>query len=578
MPLRTPDAPLDLPQNSVKLIERAREIVAECRVSVGQRASYYSQLDSVIETGRQDGVRAIVNTLFYHINRVAAHLYSPTQLNFTIDTDHEYAKETLTKINHAGKILTRNWQKNNTDMLFGQGVEVGLRYGCGIMKQWPEETSKDGAPSYARALIMPWQFGVYREDIEDLHRQPAFVETSMLSLPEVWKRIYKHDDAKYLLERIKSHAFADNAGSESFGFFHQILSTSQLQTDLSSMLRPLPGGIVNLNSAPNYSVQGPEIGVKTVPFHELWLWGGDGWNTVQYIEPDILIYPKVRRGNLLGGEQHLDLQPYTVIRPNAQTNYFWGRSEITDLMELQSWLATSCEDAKRLLGLQVDKILAFIGDEGMTDEKYSQAREASYFNLSVGMDVKDLTPSFPGELLPMIDRIQGVIDKIGGFGNVLDGSGTPGVRSDNHAQSLIRTASPTLRDRSLLVERQCASAADLTFHLMQAKDATTYWTDAEKPEETQFTMAELPDDAMAVVDSHSSSPIFADDHQQLIFAGLKGGFVDADSAIDMLPLPSKELLHVRLKEAQKLKAAMLEQLKKEDPDAWAKALSNHGHR
>jgi hypothetical protein len=256
--------------------------------------------------------------------------------------------------------------------------------------------------------------------------------------------------------------------------------------------------------------------------------------------------------------------PYGLIQPNKVAGYFWGRSEIVDLMQLQSSLTESLDDAKRLTALQVDKIIAFEGGDGITDEMYGQMRAAGYFQTATGGKVTDLTPAFPAELLSYVRLIMELMDKVSGFNNILSGQGESGVRSGGHASTLVKTGSPRLRDRALLVERQCATLADQTLDYLAAKDARAYYTKVN-PETgdidptTEFLLDQLPDDRRVVVDSHSGSPIYEQDHQQLVAFGLKAGIVDAESAIEMLPFPHKDILIYRHREAEKAKAELIKQ-------------------
>src|ERR1700679_1327674 len=103
----------------------------------------------------------------------------------------------------------------------------------------------------------------------------------------------------------------------------------------------------------------------------------------------------------------------------------------------------------------------------------------------------------------------------------MEGKGEPGVRAESHASTLMKTASPYLRDRALLVERQVATAADTTLSLKEAKDGRNYWVDGSSiatMDQTQFKLTDLPEDWRVSVDSHSSSPIFSDENEQLIMA------------------------------------------------------------
>ena len=72
------------------------------------------------------------------------------------------------------------------------------------------------------------------------------------------------------------------------------------------------------------------------------------------------------------------------------------------------------------------------------------------------------------------------------------------------------------------------------------------------------------------MDSHSSSPIFADETQQLIFALRKPGDVDGEYAIDNLPLPNKEAAKTAYREKVKKQAEMQQQLLKQFPEAGEK--------
>jgi hypothetical protein len=546
-----------------KLLAQCLELIEACRVSCGNRSAYARQLNSIIETGKQDGTKSLLNMLYRQVDRTASHLFSPTELRFTIDFENPYAKNILEMGHTAAKILTRDWERHNTDMTFSRGVFESLKFGACILKQWVEEEGKDRLPCYKRSLVMPWQFGVYREDMNDLDRQSAMCESFVLSLPEVWRRICHLPNAQELYKRIKTHANKGLGESQFNSYFHQVLSTSTLNVSQTGMIRPQPGGIVQLNNDPNYAIVGPDVAIDLCLMHELWVQDENDYTTVQIIEPDVMIAPLYRRSNLLiPGDSHSKLHPYTLIQANEQQGYFWGRPEIADLIEPQGLLSVWADDTKRMFGLQIDKILAFTGFDGLADETYDQMRAAGMFNMPPGAQVNDITPKMPPETLKMLEFLQQTINSLGGFDNMLSGKNEPGVRAGSHAQMMMRTASPTLRDRSLLLERQCAMAADLRLSLMEAKDAHNYWTDGTNLEtinKTSFRLADLPDDRRVAVDSHSSSPIFMDDNSQLVVWGTANGVVDGHSAIDMLPFTHKEILHQRLREKEEREAALIQQ-------------------
>jgi hypothetical protein len=563
---------LTIPTGERELISFANEMIEMCSVSQAMRASYYRLLNVIAETGRYDGTKSLVNMMNTHLERTASHLFSPVELKFAIDYDNGYDANQIKRGEVIAKHLTRQWEKSSTDILYGRGVFEGLKYGAAVLKQWATEEGEEGEkiPSYEKDLVLPWNFGVFREDKNDIDKQDALLETTSLTGPEVWQRIYRFPNAKKLYEQIMTHARSGETSGTPDSFFHQVLSTSQLQTGVSSNTRPLPGGIVQIGNDPNYSIMGPTVGAPTVKFHELWVKGEDDYKTIQMIEPDVLI-TKFKLSNLLiKGSRR---QPYRLIQPNPVTNWFWGRSELVDLIEPQGLLAQWLDDLKRLIGLQIDKIIGFSGENQITDEVYAAFRTSGYMNLGMGGKAEDLTPKFPAELLPCIKFMLEMINTLGSFPEIMQGKGEPGVRAGVHANTLLKTASPTLRDRALLVERQCAISADLTLELMEAKEDRKFWTASDKPEDaekTGFMISDLPSDYRVTVDSHSSSPIFADESQQLIFALRKAGDVDGEYAIDNLPLPNKEAAKAGLRNRAKAKQEQTKELLAKFPEEAGK--------
>lgn len=557
---------ITVPSGQRELVAFANELIAQCRVSVPMRAAYCRLMNLIAETGRYDGTKALINTLYKHLDRTAAHLFSPVELKFIIDFENRYPKDIYEKAAVVGNVLTRQWDRTNTDITFGRGVFEGLKYGACLLKQWPQVEGVDEKPNYYKKLVMPWQFGVYNEAETDINLQAALCETTTMTLPEIWRRIYHLPEAKKLFDRIKAHAASGVATADQQSYFHSVLSSSQLNT--SGVASTQPGGFLQINNGANYSVMGPQLSAPAVEVHELWVQDDEDYTTIIMVEPDIIIAPLYKKANLLVAGSRL--QPYRLIQPNEVTNWFWGRSELVDLIEPQGLLATTCDDVKRLFGLQVDKILGFSGETGVTDEIYGQFRQAGYINMGQGGKIEDVTPKMPPEMLPFLKWLLETISMLGGFPPIMQGQGEPGVRAGSHANTLMKTASPTLRDRALLVERQCAIAADLSLAIREAKDPCKYWTKADKPiedvENTSFLLADMPDDWRVTVDSHSSSPIFSDENTQLVAAAHKMGVVDGSYVIDNVPLPNKEAAKTSLREKQKAEAAQFKEMIEQFPE------------
>ncbi len=483
----------------------------------------------------------------------------------------KYPREFNERAKVVAQVLTDQWDRTDTDLMFGQGVFEALKYGACFLKQWPQVEGEEETPTYYQKLVMPWQFGVYNEAETDLDRQYAMCETNQLTMPEVWRRICHLPGANDLFKRIEGQSATGQSMSDPQSFFHQVLSASQLSTSATSASATAPGGILQIGQDPNYSIMGPQVAAPTVRAHEIWVQDGKDYTTIQLIEPDIIIAPQYNKANLLIKDS--GKHPYDLIQPNQMTNWLWGRSELVDLAEPQSLLSTWCDDARRLMGVQIDKFLGFIGESGMTDELYGQARFSGFVNMTQGSTIQDLTPKVPPELLPMIKWMIETINQLGSFPPIMQGQGEGGVRAGVHADTLLKTASPTLRDRSLLVERQCAKTADKTLCIMEAKDSSFYWTKADSvkdTEETKFLLSSLPADWRVTIDSHSSSPIFADENSQMIWAGFKSGVVDDEYVIDTQPFPNKEMAKQSARERKREKAAYMQKLEKDHPEIFEK--------
>lgn len=567
------------------LAAQALDIIETCRVSQGSRAAAYRSYAQWTETGNPSGGLALANQMYGFLDRLSSHLYSPSDLRLSVNSQTFKSKEWLKRFDHVGQTLSEEWEAKNIDITCGWGVKEALTYGACILKQSVEVTdTKNDLGDPVRvididgSLVMPWQFGVYNEGENSLSKQEAVVETVMLTKAELWRRVRGLPGAEKLYKRILASSSAEQGTGVPSSFMHQVLSTAILDTTLANATRPTPGGIVQLSNNPNQGTLGPMVGADLYALHQLWVKDDerDDYTTIQLVD-DVLIAP-YNDGKIITKKNNLfcpGALPYSLIQANVVANYFWGRSEIVDLMMLQACLSGTLDNITRIIKNIFDKILALEGFEGDLEEFYAQLRTTGIMPMPQGAKVNDLTPTFPADALKFVELILQMMERVSGFSNILSGSGEPGVRAGVHADTLMRTASPRLRDRSLLIERQIATAADATLACLQAKEAKIFWTDEN--ETSDFLLSQLPPDRRVSVDSHSTSPIYHDDHQNLMAFGIKAGFITGDSAIEQLPYNHKDVLLARLREMEEKKAAMLAKLEQRDPEAFAKLVSGGQH-
>src|SRR5215469_5249304 len=172
-----------LPEDKDKLTRKALDIIETCRISIAPRAALARSLKQWRYTGAPDGNTAILNYLNHHIDRKAGYLFSPADLRFHLEFENHYPPETLAQAEVAARVLTREWQRRDIDLQFSEAVDIALTHGACIPKlMW-------GFDGITCKLVMPWQFGVYREDLNDLAEQEAVLETSYITLHDLYRRI-----------------------------------------------------------------------------------------------------------------------------------------------------------------------------------------------------------------------------------------------------------------------------------------------------------------------------------------------------------------------------------------------------
>lgn len=539
-----------LPDSEKRLISKSLQILEDCNSSSAARASNCQTLRGWKLTGSDDGNPAIYNRLEPHIQRVAGYLFSSAELRFLMEFENKYPQKTYLQAAVAAKYLTKSIERQDIDLRFAAGVEEALTFGCSILKLMY------GNQGLTSRIISPWNFSVYREGNTLLSEQEAVAETAYITKEDFWRRISHLPDAAALYKRAISHAKKNNVGEPDNSYFHSVLlaGSSPIQPgndDIST------GGMVSVNS--NFAGQqmSAETQAELITFYELTVLDdnrGD-YTTIQICAPDILITPRMKRTNLFLPQE----LPYVKIQPNSVEGYFWGRSELAPLLKLQNLLAERMDDMKQIMGLQYDRLLAFVGFSGMDDEMYDRFKQSGFIaQEQPGAKVEDLTPKLPEAAFAEIKEILSFMDDVSGFQNILSGQGEPGVRSGNHAQTLMKTASPRMRQKAMQVERQIAEVGDKSFKLLKVKEARAHWIgDKIEDQDDAFLLSAIPEDARVVVDSHSASPVYEEDHKEMAFALLKAGIVDGESVLDLVPVPHRDLLKERYAKIKEEKAAMI---------------------
>lgn len=543
---------MKIPDNERSLLDFAREQIEVCAYSQPSRAREAAKHLSYYERGTVGNQNSLYNRTGVHIDRTGSYLYSPNEARYSIGFDATEGEPWLARARAASKYLSREYRRADADMVFSQGVHVGLLDGCSIMKHnWMESHSL--YPGFDPHLVHPEFFGVEREDLQRLEDQQAVLETSYLTKDGLRQIIEGRQDESEITAALKKIGSDITDAPQRTNWLHQMVlgGIQPVKTGTAGGAR----GQVSVSPS-SMSEFSPEMMKNLLRMDELWVVDDerDDWTTIQVIEGMILLEGKYQHRNLTGVR---GLLPFSKICADPVPGYFWGRSEVSRIIDLQDFLNERLRDIRKHMKLQLRPSKAMIGFSGINSQKMRAAMTPEGFlaEQNPNAKIQDLIGPLPAEAFAEVRAISEMFDEIAGFKPILQGEGEPGVRAGNHAKTLMRTASPKLRERALRIERDAETSAHITFQLMQAKDARVFMSDKNE----QFYLKQMPEDYYVEIDSHSSSTAFVDDARELAFALAKHGAVDEEGLLLLTHPPMEDQLIASARERKAAKQKLIQE-------------------
>lgn len=588
--------PVKLPKTTDDLTRWARDRVSECFVSVEKRRDLNRSYTNIFYSGAADGSEAKHNKVFNHVDKLSSYLFSPAEVRFVVDFDGSDQPLWRRKAEVAARHINRLFSRKAVDTSVSEAVLWSLVKGVTLMRlNW-------GHSGFEPWVIQPDFFGVMNEAESTLERQECFAVTTLMTEPALERLLTDNPRRREIMNRIggaydaSSLAELQNSAPNFTVFGGGTWPNGGIGVPGVSVPPVSQTGLAGVLSAQSGPMLSPEVQSRLIEFHEIWAWDDDrdDWTTVQFAEPGLIFEGRYQRRNLTGvrGEQ-----PFVKFCSNEVPNYFWGRSEIANIAYLQRLLNARIDNIDEMYRKAANPARSFRGFSGLTTEK-AKALQTAGAVLTDGAPASTTAidthrPEIPQGYIEYIARIEGWFDEAGGFTAILSGQGEPGVRAGTHANTLLRTSTPRLRDRALLVEKQVAQIGDLAFHLTAAKDATVFTVPSTTPvkggvlgsimklvggteEQEEFTLSQLPKDASVLVDSHTSSPAFSGEAEQKAFALHQRGAVGPEDLIRLTHPPMEDELIENLRLRQAGQERQMEELKQVDPEAWAKAMSQRG--
>jgi hypothetical protein len=373
-------------------------------------------------------------------------------------------------------------------------------------------------------MVEPGVFGVLREDTPYTDRQEAMVQEFYMTKSELYSRLYSHEKRDEILSRI---ALAEQQTKK---------YPEGVERLVTSAVDPTIYGNVQMNLAGNMTYS-PQIAEPTVKMRELWLFDDhiNDYICVTIADPDIVIYDRASRSLFLEGEQ-----PFIQICPSPQYDYYYGQSEVQRLVFLQEMRNKRTGQILELLDKQVNPPKAFIGFQGILDEKMFALNRANGMVASdmPNAKVEEFTPNIPNDLFRELGEIDAMFAEASGITSVLSGRGETGVRSQGHASQLARLGSSRAKKRALTIEDSLEKMATLYLKMMMVYDDTKY----KDEDGNEFIAAQFTNDFVVKVDAHSNSPIFMEDARDLAFSLYNAGAISKSALLEMVEPPMKDRL------------------------------------
>jgi len=561
---------------SSKLEKFVSELVSECLVSRQTRIQKYAAYKNMFLIGSDNpDDAAIYNKTFAYIDDLESLLYSPVSLRFHIgEYDTPTPLETA-KFRVASSNLHAQVRQSQLDTSISDAVQWSLVKGkCFIKLKW-------GAHGLSPHIVQPEMMGVLQENRMVLDSDmEAFVHSTYITPYQFQRLIWNHPNKAALIK--KSKRYVRPPKGQDVG-------------DDQAMKQIIIGGLYPLQAAgsPNPSMQRgivewmqggqPELSPKLMHsimrLDELWVWNDeqDDWSTFQIIGDDMLImgedfvtnayaYDPVTKTK---AEALVGHHPFNEFCPNRIDNYFWGRSEIVNVALLQECINSRVNGINQLLRRQEDPPKKFRGVAGVNQNALAKLNKpGGYWNDSnPNANVENMAPEISADLWASLHEYEQMFDEMGGLPPIAKGKGESGVRSQGHAETLVRMFSPRFKDRALLVERGVESVGGAVLDLCRvyvpermtawiaAQDAGVEVNVANNPKNNvlrmppvpgqvpvDFAYADLPENVRVTVDSHSSSPAFAMEARALAFDLLKVGAMDAEQLVEHVDAPNPEEL------------------------------------
>lgn len=542
-----------IPTDTKKLGSWAWEVVEGCSGSLDKRRMQGQAYRNLFLTGDESGDPQTYPIIFDHIDNQASYQYSPVDLRFSVTPYGQAGPRERSMGRAAGVELTRRFREASVDMAVEDANLWSLVKGKTFLALY---WSKKGFEPH---VIQPEVFGVLRDDISSLDRQDAFFHQRWMTPMRFADMVEGHPKAREILRKAAKYKVSTRPSDQRPG--NAALRQILVGAPYGAPFQPAGTGQGSTANQRNqvFWLTAPEanlaakVSAELICLHDLWLWdrSRDDWTTISLVGPDCIVWGDIRQtnmfaeypdpkdpGKVIASSDANALKghhPYIEFCPNRLDDYFWGDPEIRHVALIQRSINKRVNGINHTERMGERPPRVFHGMPTVTQNVYTRLNKPGGYlaDAQPGGKVDTLKPD-PADWTSLHEW-EAMFNKMAGMPATLRGEGESGVRAQAHAETLVRTGSPRIKDRALAAERSADQVGGLGLDLLRARclDPFVYWvkksqakdeTDAVDPLLWEppvsgdigflILFGDLDDRYKVSVDGHSSSPAFEKEEKQ----------------------------------------------------------------
>lgn len=532
----------------------AWEIVQECSASLEKRRMQGLAYRNLFLTGDESGDPQTYPLTLDATESLASYYYSPVDLKFDITPYGQAGPRERAMGRATAAELYQRFRQANVDLsISGANLWSLVKGKAFVALYW----SKRGFEPH---VVQPEVMGVLRDDLPTLDQQDAFFHQWWMTPTRFADFVRGHPKERQILRKARGAKTPAPQIGPGNAALRQIL----VGAPYGAPYQPAGAGQGSTANQRNqvFWLTAPEpmlasqTATELICLHTLWVWDRtrEDWTTISLVGPDCVVYGEIRQTNMfaeypdpkdprkiISSSDDNPLKghhPYIEFCPNPLDNYFWGDPEIRHTALIQRAINNRINGLNQKMRMQEKPPRVFHGMPTVTQNVYTRLNKPGGYLVdnNPGGKVDTLNTEVTASDFQSIHELEAMFDKMRGMPATMRGEGEQGVRAQAHAETLVRTGSPRIKDGALMTERAVEQVGGLGLDLLRARcpDTMVYWVKEgevgpfkdrtvdeliwEPPvpgmKGIEFHFHGLDERYKVSVDGHSSSPAFSKEAKQ----------------------------------------------------------------